>query len=117
MDQLGLFLGLLEVDDGGGGPDAAATAETLWPVLLAVTRLAIQLHAVRSHVLQLQHFIAQIAFEASSVILVVADHDFFSSIHGLFALGAFCRLDRFERHLQTWVVAELAGSVGPPGIS
>ena len=59
-NQLGLLLGLLEVDDGGGGADAAATAETLRPEMLAVTRLAIQLDAVRSHVLQLQHFIAHI---------------------------------------------------------
>jgi len=97
--QSRLFLHLLEVDDGSGGADASASADPLWPVLLAVTSLAIQLHTMRSHVLQFQHFIAQIAFEACLMVLVVADHDFFSGINRFITLGAFCRLDRFERHL------------------
>jgi len=98
-DQSGLFFGLLEVDDGGGGSDAAAAAEAFRAVLFAVTRFAIQLHVVRSHVLQLQHFIAHIAFEASLVVLVVANHDLFCSIDRLAAFWAFRCLHRFERHL------------------
>merc|ERR1712002_822584 len=95
------FLGFLEVDNGGRGSDATATANTLGPVLLPVTRPAIQLHVVGGHVLQLQHFIAQIAFEASSVVFVVADHDLLGSINGGVAFWAFSRLHRFERHFKS----------------
>ena len=39
------------------------------------------------------------AFEASSVVLVVADHDFFRCVHGFLAFRAFCRLRWLEWHL------------------
>jgi len=95
------FLSFLEVDNGRRGADSTAATEALGPVLLPVTRLAIQLQVVGGHVLQLQHFIARIAFEASSVVFVVADHDLLSSIHGGVAFRAFCRLNRLERHFQS----------------
>jgi len=40
------------------------------------------------------------AFEASSVVFVVADHDLLGSIHGGVAFWAFSRLHRFERHFK-----------------
>jgi len=81
IDQLGLFLSFLEVDDGSGTGATGTTADSLGTEMLPVTSFAIQIDTVRSNVLQFQHLIAIIAFEASSVILVVADHHFLGGIN------------------------------------
>jgi len=97
--QSRFFLSLLEVDYGPGGSDSSAPAKPLRPVLLPVTRLAIQLHIVGSHVLELQHLIAQIAFEASFVVLVVADFHLFCHVNRSLTLATFGHLRSFKGHL------------------